>query len=102
MLKYDMPRADEDDFVQHGETMDELTVTITLCEYRRLVADNALLNQELHEQDQKFAEMEKKLKSAMDAPAACIAPEWLRSIGKALANFGEHSEEKEENEEVKP
>lgn len=100
MLKYDMPRADDDDFVQHGETMDELTVTITLSEYRRLVADNALLNQELHEQDQKFAEMEKKLKSAMDALAACKAPEWLRGLGKALSEFGKDGEEdEEENEE---
>lgn len=100
MLKYDMPRADEDDFVQHGESIEELTVTITLCEYRRLVADNALLNQELHEKDQKFAEMEEKLKSAMDALAVCKAPEWLHSLGKALSESGKDGEEdEEENEE---
>lgn len=100
MLKYDMPSADDDDFVQHGETVDELTVTITLSEYRRLVADNALLNQELHEQDQKIAEMEKKLKSAMEALAACKAPEWLRDFGKALSEFGKDSEEDEEENEA--
>lgn len=102
MLKYDMPRAEEDDFVQHGETMDELTVTNTLSEYRRLVADNALLNQELHEQDQKFSEMEKKLESAMDALAACKAPEWLRGLGKAISKDGEEDEEENEAEEEKP
>lgn len=31
----------EDDFVQNGDEMQELTVTISLCEYRNLVKDLA-------------------------------------------------------------
>ena len=101
MLKYDMPRADEDDFVQHGETMDELTVTITLSEYRALVEDNALLRRDVPKLIEEKEALERDLKAAHEA-LADAAPELIRNIGKALANFGEYSEEKEENEEVKP
>lgn len=31
----------EDDFMQNGNGMQELTVTITLCEYRNLIEDIA-------------------------------------------------------------
>ena len=101
MLKYDMPRAVDDDFVQHGETMDELTVTITLSEYRALVEDNALLRRDVPKLIEEKKALERELKAAHEA-LADVAPELIRNIEKALANFGEYSEEKEENEEAKP
>lgn len=89
---------DPGDFVQRGDAINELTVTITLCEYRRLVADTreyALLVDRLNEEK---ADLEKKLKSASEALAACQMPEWVRSIGNTLAHWGENNAEEQEDE----
>ena len=101
MLKYDMPCVNDDNFVQHGEQIDELTVTITLSEYRALVEDNALLRRDVPKLIEEKEVLERELKATLEA-LADAAPELIRNIGKALANFGEYSEEKEENEEGEP
>ena len=52
----------EDDFVQNGNGMQELTVTITLCEYRNLVKDIAYQDgviEKLQEENKKLTEQNK-------------------------------------------
>lgn len=52
----------EDDFVQNGNGMQELTVTITLCEYRNLVKDISYQDgtiEKLEEENKKLKEQNK-------------------------------------------
>ena len=88
----------EDDFVQHGESLDELTVTITLCEYRNLISEQTRLDMTVDRLQEEKAELEKKLKAASEALAVCKMPEWVKSIGNALAHWGEDGGEDQEPE----
>ena len=54
----------EDDFMQCGENMQELTVTITLCEYRNLVRD-------IVHQDNAIEKLEKENKELREQLDAC-------------------------------
>ena len=88
----------EDDFVQRGEALDELTVTITLCEYRDLISENTRLDMTLVRVQEEKAELEKKLQAASEALATCKMPEWVNSIGNTLAHWGEDQGDDEARE----
>lgn len=79
----------EDDFVQRGEGLDELTVTITLCEYRNLIAEQTRLDMTVDRLQEEKAELEKKLKTTSEALATCKMPEWVKAIGNSLVHWGE-------------
>ncbi len=69
----------KDDFVQRGEALDELTVTITLCEYRNLITEQTRLDMVVERLQEEKAELEKKLKAASEALAACKMPDWVKA-----------------------
>lgn len=98
MLKFERFGSNDDDFVEKDGEIRELTITITLSEYRKLVTDNALLERDIPKLVKEKEELEKKLEDCMKALAACKGPEWIRRVGRALANFGEGNEETEDEE----
>ena len=53
----------EDDFAERGGQLDELTVTITLCEYRNLITEQTRLDMTVDRLQEEKAELEKKLKA---------------------------------------
>lgn len=76
----------EDDFVQRDSILDELTVTITLCEYRNLIRENA--NYE-HEID-RLTEEKKALEKKVDSMSGCLQnPGMIREVGKAIRNVAD-------------
>lgn len=53
-LKYDSSYSDDFDFVQEGEEIRELTVEITLAEYRQLIQENIQQSLEIEELKQEI------------------------------------------------
>lgn len=90
----------EDDFIQDDEKMKELTVTITLCEYRNL----------LREQTQNEAiicELEKKLKDTQESYKNALqvmllkSPETIKKIVDVIETlFPRGKEEGESDEQI--
>ena len=96
--KTDTGIYNEDDFVQRGSILDELTVTITLCEYRSLIRENA--NYE-HEID-RLTEENKALEKKVDSMSGC----GIRAVGKAFrkvadmwSRLGEEDDGQEDDED---
>lgn len=99
LAKTDTGIYNEDDFAQRDGELEELTVTITLCEYRNLIRENA--NYE-HEID-RLTEENKALEKKVDSMSDCLQnPGVIREVGKAIRNiadtwsrFGEEDDEHE-------
>ena len=89
----------EDDFTERAGQLDELTVTITLCEYRNLISEQTRLDMIVDRLQEEKAELEKKLKAASEALAACKMPEWVKAIGNTLAHWGEDQDGAEQEAE---
>lgn len=51
----------EDDFVENDEALQELTVTITLCEYRNLISERSYNEKEIEKLQDELADAKKKL-----------------------------------------
>lgn len=83
MLKTELGIYCDEDFVQEGGTMRELTVEISLSEYRDLIAgqtsDGALINK-LNAEKEELEEENKKLKERIAAINAPMALEALREM----------------------
>lgn len=79
----------EDDFVQHVDALDELTVTITLCEYRNLISENTRLDMTLGRVQEEKAELEKKLQAAAEV---------VKAYGNVLMRRGEDQGDDEARE----
>lgn len=62
-LKTELP-YNEDDFVQRGSYLDELSVTITLCEYRNLIRESARNEKEI----EKLQEENERLREQVRRP----------------------------------
>ena len=90
----------DDDFVQRDDRLEELTVTITLCEYRNLLKDSERLSKDLDTVIERCKELEKELTSARQALAACELPKWIKELGDRLAHWGESPEEDLRDEET--
>ena len=76
----------DDDFVQNGNDMQELTVTITLCEYRNLVRDlsNAdTVVERLQEENKKLTEQNQTLSALIISQN----PEMIQGFGKAISSL---------------
>ena len=91
-MKTDL-RFDEDDFVQRAGRLEELTVTITLSEYRGLIADQARLETSVERLEQEKTGLQEELESAQKALATYGAPEILRTIGNAFSCFADGPEQ---------
>lgn len=88
----------EDDFVEVDGAMNELTVTITLCEYRSLISEQVRAEDTITRLNEEKEELEKALKSAKDLIAVCKLPEWIREFGTALSHWGEDNGEEKEHD----
>lgn len=76
----------EDDFIQNGNDMKELTVTITLCEYRNLVRvlSNAdTIVERLQEENKKLTEQNQTLSSFIVSQN----PEMIQSFGNTIKSI---------------
>lgn len=94
-----------DDFQEIGGALHELTVMITLCEYRNLIRETARMERELELEKAKREELEEKCKKFADALAACKLPQFIKDLGRKLAGDdpeeepGDPDDEAEEPEE---
>lgn len=73
----------EDDFVQNGEELKELTVTITLCEYRNLIRELSTYDTKI----ESLQEENKKTKEQLRSLAEIIVykdPEIMNDIKKVI------------------
>lgn len=94
----------DDDFMERGGEMEELTVTITLCEFRNMVRELARNELQIERLQDEKAELELKCKDLAHALAACKMPEWVKDFGRALCGedrADEEAEDAEESEETK-
>lgn len=91
----------EDDFAQNGESMNELTVTITLCEYRNLIREQAQAAKEIEL-------LQERLKKAQESGKAFLevlllkSPEAVNKICELYNEFfpnGKTKAEEIENDE---
>lgn len=87
----------EDDFVQQGETMNELTVTITLCEYRNLLQEIVRQDLTIDTKNEEIETLKEENKKLKDCIAVCKMPEWIQKISRAFSE--ESDDETELNEE---
>lgn len=65
-LKTDYNSFNEDDFVESGGEMKELTVTITLCEYRNLITEQTRNEAELDRLQDRLKQAEERAKLMTD------------------------------------
>lgn len=93
MLKSEQSYSCDYDFVQQGEAMNELTVKITLSEYRDLIADQTRMSLEIDRLKAEKKELEDKAKSLSEALAVCELPKWIKAIGNSLAHWGEDQDD---------
>ena len=100
MLKSENPYSCDYDFVQQGGAMNELTVTITLAEYRDLIEDVTRLNIELDQLKAEKKELEDKAKSLSEALAACELPRWIKAFANSLARWGEDQNDDSDDDEA--
>lgn len=75
----------EDDFVQNGNGMQELTVTITLCEYRNLLKDITYQDHTIEKLEEENASLKKQNKVYQEHFIA-NCPEIIEKMGE-LANL---------------
>lgn len=66
VLKEKCLNVNEDNYFQEGETLKELTVTITLEEYRNLIIERERLDAHNQELNSKLSELEKQAKLVYD------------------------------------
>ena len=95
----------EDDYVERSGQLDELTVTITLCEYRNLITEQTRLDMTVDRLQEEKVELEKKLQAASEITRflreqkaelidslvnaqegfrLCNTPEWVQAIAEKL------------------
>ena len=84
MLKTEGCYYPEENFVQEGDTLRELTVEITLDEYRELItgqADNAALIGRLEAEKE---QLEEEVKTLRECLTAFVGPELINELGATL------------------
>ena len=90
----------ENDFVEKDGALQELTVTITLSEYRDLVTEKEVLSADNETYSKKVNELTEQNKSLAQAVLALNGGKMLKEIGKAIGSaFAPSSEETEEETE---
>lgn len=86
-LKTDlMSCINEDDFAEHDGNMRELTVTITLCEYRNLIREITVQEIKIERLADENTELEKKCEMLSKALATCKLPDFLEKLRFAFAS----------------
>lgn len=89
----------EDDFVEHDGAMRELTVTITLHEYRALITENVQFAADIDAYKKEVENLTDKNEKLSQAILACNVDKMIRDIGKAIGNaFAQSKEETEDGD----
>lgn len=93
-------QCNEDDFVQNGDFLNELTVTITLCEYRNLIREQT-------QNEKRIEILEEELKKTKESASTLMklfmikSPETMNKICDLFNGiFPNATEEGEENEQI--
>ena len=93
--------ACEEDYVESAGELHELTVTITLNEYRSLIREESRAEIKIERLEAEIDELRKEKKSLSDALAVCKLPPVIEKIRDALvAGFAEDDEESDEDDEI--
>ena len=70
----------EDDFVQEDHGLRELTVEISLCEYRALIRELTRCDLHIEKLQTEKEELEKRISDLQKCLAAIKLPEWLEWV----------------------
>ena len=85
-LKSECTGANDDDFVQAEGTMKELTVTITLCEYRNLITERTRYEAEVDRLQDRLKQAEEREKLMTDV-VMLDHPEFYTDMFDAVVKF---------------
>ena len=92
----------EDDFVENNETLRELTVTITLCEYRNLITERTRNENEIAKLQDELTTANKQIKS-LQSVIIKRTPDFTKELAAMCAELlgtNEAGEEKGETEDT--
>lgn len=100
-LKYGGYSYQADDFAQRGNEMVELTVTITLDEYRRLISENVSMSAEIDSFKRENKNLSERIEALQKAVATTIPPSLIKGLAGWASQFGgaEDAEDQEESDE---
>ena len=98
-LKSECTGANDDDFVQVEGTMKELTVTITLCEYRNLITEQTRYEAEVDRLQDRLKQAEERAKLMTDV-VMLDHPEFFGDVIGAVTKFLKKMTEPVSSEEV--
>lgn len=94
-------QCNDDDFVQNGDFLNELTVTITLCEYRNLIREQA-------QNEKRIEILEEELKKTRESAKTFMqlfmfkSPETINKICDLVNGiFQNETQEGESNEQIR-
>ena len=100
-MKNEKYYACEEDYVESAGELHELTVTITLNEYRALIREAVVAEAKIERLEAELEELRKEKKSLSDALAVCKLPPVIEKIRDALVvGFAEDDEESDEDDEI--
>lgn len=85
-LKSECTGANDDNFVQEGETMKELTVTITLEEYRNLIIERTRNEKYIDDLEERLKKAEAQAKIMTDM-VMFDHPEFFGDVVQAVTKF---------------
>ena len=85
-LKSECTGANDDNFVQEVETMKELTVTITLEEYRNLIIERTRNEEYINDLEERFKKLESQAKLMTDM-VLYDHPEFYGDMVQAVKKF---------------
>ena len=88
----------ENDFVEKDGTLQELTVTITLSEYRDLIVTKEALSADIETFRKKVNELTEQNKNLSQAVIACNGGKLFKDIGKSIGNAFAPNEQETEDE----
>lgn len=88
----------ENDFVEKDGGLQELTVTITLSEYRDLVTEKEVLSADIETYRKKVSELTEQNKNLSQAILACNGGKLFKDIGKAIGDAFAPNEQETEDE----
>lgn len=103
-LKYRRYSANDYNFVQRNGGMSELTVEITLDEYRSLITDVASMSLQIDDLNAELKKLTEKIEALQKAVAATIPPSLIKGLAGWASQFcgadeAEDAEDQEESDE---
>ena len=97
-MEYIKAITTEDDYIEKNGAVEELTVTITLCEYRRLIEENVRLNTIAEQHADEIESLEKQKNILTEHLFACkpdLAADILAFSKKLFNNYADDAQDEE-------